>query len=116
MLYADDAGIVSRSPEGLEKMTVTVIVTACAAFGLTVSEAKTEIMCLQTKGGGHLSFTISAAGQVYKQMVEFAYLGGAIGVEWDRRSVEVTRRTRGHGCASDGIKWKSMTVRVCGGA
>ena len=35
MLYADDAGIVSRSPEGLEKM-MTVIVTACAAFGLTV--------------------------------------------------------------------------------
>ena len=51
MLYADDAGIVSRSPEGLENM-MTVIVTACAAFGLTVSEAKTEIMCLQTKGGG----------------------------------------------------------------
>ena len=45
MLYADDAGIVSRSPEGLEKM-MTAIVTACAAFGLTVSEAKTEIMCL----------------------------------------------------------------------
>ena len=77
MLYADDAGIVSRLPEGLETM-MTVIVTACAAFGLTVSEAKTEIMCLQTKGGGHLSFTISAAGQVYKQMVEFAYLGGAL--------------------------------------
>ena len=35
MLYADDAGIASRSPEGLEKM-MTVIVTACAAFGLTV--------------------------------------------------------------------------------
>ena len=45
MLYADDAGIVSRSPEGLEKM-MTVIVTVCAAFGLTVLEAKTEIMCL----------------------------------------------------------------------
>ena len=49
MLYADDAGIASRSLEGLEKMT-TVIVTACATFRLTVSEAKTEIMCLQTKG------------------------------------------------------------------
>ena len=50
MLYADDAGIVSQSPKGLGKMTV--IVTACAAVGLTVSEAKTEMMCLQTKGGG----------------------------------------------------------------
>ena len=29
----------------------TVMVTACAAFGLTFSEAKTKIMCLQTKDG-----------------------------------------------------------------
>ena len=55
LLYADDAGIVSRSSEGLEKM-MTVIVTACSAFGLTVSEAETEIMYLQTKGGGKVSF------------------------------------------------------------
>ena len=66
MLYADDAGIVSRSSEGLERM-MTAIVTACSSFGLTVSEAKTEIMCLETKGGGEVTFTINAAGQVYKQ-------------------------------------------------
>ena len=46
---------------------MTVIVTVCSAFGLTVSEAKTDIMCLQTKGGGKVSFTINAADQVYKQ-------------------------------------------------
>ena len=63
MLYADDAGIISRSSEGLERM-MTVIVTACSSFGLTVSEAKTAIMCLETKGGGKVSFTINAAGQV----------------------------------------------------
>ena len=51
ILYADDAGTVSRSPEELENK-LTVIVTACAAFGLTVSDVKTEMMCLQTKGGG----------------------------------------------------------------
>ena len=45
MLYADDAGIVSRLLEGLERM-MTVIVTACSAFGLMVSKAKTEITCL----------------------------------------------------------------------
>ena len=44
MLCADDAGVVSQSPEQLRKM-VGVIVVVCAAFGLTVSEAKTEIMC-----------------------------------------------------------------------
>ena len=80
MLYADDAGIVSRSPEGLEKM-LTVIVTACDAFGLSVSEAKTEIMFLQTEGGGHVPFTVSAAGQVYRQTVEFVHLSGAISTD-----------------------------------
>lgn len=36
MLYADGAGIVSRSPGRLQEM-MTVIVTACSVFGLTVS-------------------------------------------------------------------------------
>ena len=71
---------------------MTVIVTACAAFGLTVSEEKTEIMCLQTKGGGHVPSTVTAAGQVYKQKVEFVYLGGDFSADWDLRSAEVTRR------------------------
>ena len=38
MLYADDAAVVSQSPEQLRKMMV-VIMTECEAFGLTVSEA-----------------------------------------------------------------------------
>ena len=38
MLYADDAGVVSQSPEQLRNM-MGVIVVVCAAFGLTVSEA-----------------------------------------------------------------------------
>ena len=90
MLYADDAGIVSRSSERLERMT-TVIVTACSSFGLTVSEANTEIVCLQTKGGGKVSFTINAAGQVHKQTIEFVYLGGAITADRGL-SFEITRR------------------------
>ena len=58
MLYADDAGVVSRSPdeEGLERV-ITAIVTACSAFGLIVSEAKPEIVCLRTQNGGKVSFT-----------------------------------------------------------
>ena len=49
ILYADDAGVVSQSPAQLRTM-MGVIVVVCAAFGLSVSEAKTEIMCLRTKG------------------------------------------------------------------
>ena len=63
MLYADDAGVVSRSPEQLRKM-MEVIVVVCAAFGLTVSEAKTEIMCLRAKGmpESTATFGVEAAG------------------------------------------------------
>ena len=39
MLYADDVGVVSQSPEQLRKM-MGVIVVVCVASGLTVSEAQ----------------------------------------------------------------------------
>ena len=79
MLYADDAGVVSQSPEQLRKMT-GVIVIVCAAFGLTVSHAKTEIMCLSTKGMPESTaiFSVEAAGQVYNQKDELVYLGGDV--------------------------------------
>ena len=82
MLYADDADIVSPSSERLEGM-MTVIVMACSSFGLTVSEAKTEGMCLQTKGGEKVSCTINAAGQIYKQTIKFVYLGMTITADRD---------------------------------
>ena len=45
MLYADDAGVVSRSPQGLERMIAT-LVDVFGAFDLTVFEKKTETMSL----------------------------------------------------------------------
>ena len=71
-------------------MIMKVVVTVCAAFVLTASQAKTEIMCLQTKFRGHVPFTATAASQVYKETVGFVYLGGAISVNGDLRGVEVT--------------------------
>ena len=65
--------------------------TACSSKGLRVSEAKTWIMCLQTKGGGKASFTINAAGQVYKQKIQFVYFGGAITADRGL-SIDITRR------------------------
>ena len=55
--------VVSQSPEQLRKM-MGVIVVVCAAFGLIVSEAKTEIMCLRTKGMPETTatFSLEAAG------------------------------------------------------
>ena len=77
VLYDDDAGNVSKSPEQVRKM-MAVVVVVCAAFGLTVSEVKTEIMCLRAKGmlEAIAIFSVEAASQVYSQTNEFVYLGG----------------------------------------
>ena len=45
MLYAKDACIVSRSPRGLGRM-MAVFVDVFGTFGLTISESKTETMCI----------------------------------------------------------------------
>ena len=50
MFYADDAGVVSQSPEQLRKI-MGVIVVVCAVFGLDVSETNTEIMGVSTHAG-----------------------------------------------------------------
>ena len=99
MLYADDAGVVSRSPEQLRKM-MGVIVVVPEAFGLTVSEAKTEIMCLRAKGmpESTATFSVEGADQVYNQTNEFVYLGENINHNADL-SIEVGRRIRNAWCS-----------------
>ena len=100
ILYADDASVVSRPPEQLRKM-MEVIEVVCAAFGLTVSEAKTEIIYLNVKGmpESTATFSVEAAGQVYNQTNEFVYLGGNVNHNADP-SMEVDRRNATHGAAS----------------
>ena len=70
---------------------ISVIVTACSSFGLTISEPKTDIIRRQTQAGGEVSFTINAAGQVYKQTIEFVYSSGATPADRDP-SIQATRR------------------------
>ena len=111
MLYADEAGIVSRSSEGLEMM-MAVLVTSCSVFGTQVSKAKTEIMCLQTKGGGKVSSTMNAVGHVYKQKIGFVYLGWAIAADKDV-GIEITFVVREPERAFSGTRWKSVIARVC---
>ena len=110
MLYADDAGIVSRSSEELERM-MTVIMTACSAFGLTVSEPKTEIMCLQPQGGGKVSCTTNAVGQVYKQSSLCTWAG--LSPQTETLALKQRGVFRGPGRASSGTRWKAMIARVC---
>ena len=99
MIYAYDAGVVSQSPEQLRKMMGGIVVV-CAAFGLTVSEAKTEIMCLRAKGMPESTaiFSVEAADQVYNQTIEFVYLGANINHN-ATLSIEVDRRIRNAWCS-----------------
>ena len=94
MLYADDAGIVSTSAEGLAKM-MTVIVTIFEAAGLTVSEKKTGIMLLRIPDQAPRTSppVIEAVGQRYRQATQFLYLGGFVYASADI-TPEIKRRVR----------------------
>ena len=93
MLYADDACIVSRSPQGLAKI-MEVIVDLPSIRVNRVGE----------EDGGHVyaptAYTaddgaIEAAGKICKQVQSFTCLRGAV-TETPDMSVEIARRT--HAC------------------
>ena len=92
MLYADDTCIVSRLPQGPAKM-MEVIVEVCGAFALTVSSKKTETMRMPPPRTPRTMVQVEAAGQTYKQVQSFTYLGGAM-AEIPDMFVEIARRTR----------------------
>ena len=74
---------------------IGVIVFVCAAFGFTVWEAKTEIMCLRTKGIPESTAisSLKEAGQVHNQTNESVYLGGNVNHNANL-SIEIDRRKR----------------------
>eukprot|EP00752_Nemacystus_decipiens_P005558 g5029.t1 len=87
MLYADDAGVVSKSAEGLGRM-MTIIVEVFREFGLTVSERKTLTLVMRVKEKQPPPLPpppliIEAAGQRYAQTTEFRYLGGLVNEHGD---------------------------------
>ena len=100
MLYADDAGVVSRSQEGLTRMMATIIVEVFGEFGLTVSEKKTKTLLMrapekQPKKGGPPPppLVIEAAGQKYAQTAQFRYLGGLVNEDGELTQ-EINHRSR----------------------
>ena len=99
MFYADDAGVVSRSQEGLARM-MTIIVEVSGEFGLTVSEKKIETLLMrapekQPKKGGSPPppLVIEAAGQKCAQTTQFRYLGGLVNEDGELTQ-EINHRSR----------------------
>ena len=95
MLYADDACIVSRSPGGLGRM-MAVFVEVFGTFGLTISESKTETICMPIPRAPVTKIIFNATGQQYRQTTSFAYLGGTV-TETPNLSDEINRRIRARG-------------------
>ena len=94
ILYADDACIVSRSPQGLAKM-MEVIVEVCRAFAFTVSAKKTETMFMPPPRTPQTIVRVEVAGQTYKPVQSFTYLRGAVN-ETPDMFVEIAKWT--HAC------------------
>ena len=92
MLYASDACIVSRWPQGLAKI-MEFIVEVCRVFALAVSAMKAETMFMPPPRTPRTIVQVQAAGQIYKQLHSFPYLRGAV-TETPEVSVEIARRTR----------------------
>ena len=102
MLYADDAGIVSRSPAGLVRMLM-IVVKVFGAFGSTVSEKTTETLLMRAPEKAQQpgetpkpplpALEIAAAGQKYHQIHHFVYLGGLITEDADITR-DINRRTK----------------------
>ena len=93
MLYAEDACIVSRSPRGLERMMAIFVEVFGGAFGLIISESKTETMCMSISRAPATQIVFNAAGQLCRPITSFTYLGGAV-TETPNLSDEIDRRIR----------------------
>ena len=92
MLYADDACIVSRSPRGLGWM-MAVFAKVFGTFGLTISESKTETMCMPLPRALAAKILFNATGPQYCQTTSFTYLGGTV-TETPNLSDEIDRPIR----------------------
>ena len=95
MMYADDACIVSRSPRGLGRM-LAVFVEVFGTFGLTISESKTETMCVPIPRASVTKIVFNATGKKYRQTTPFTYLEGTV-TETPNPSDEIDRQIR--------VKW-----------
>ena len=91
MLDADDACVISQSPQGLTKM-ISIFVQICGAFGFTFSEKYTETMC--TPKPQALAVDDTGNEKCYEQAEFFAYPGRDSVTETPHRMAEITRRKR----------------------
>ena len=57
---------------------MAVFVEVFGTFGLTISESKTETMCMPISRAPATEIVLNATGQEYRQTTSFTYLGGSV--------------------------------------
>ena len=77
LLYADDADLVTHSPEGLQ-VVMDRFSNACTAFGLTISTDKTKIMYTSVPGEPPITKDIFVYGKRLEIVKSFVYLGSKL--------------------------------------
>ena len=92
VLFADYACIVSRSPRGLGWM-MAIFVRVFGTLVLTISESRTESMCMPIRRAPATKIAVNAMGQQYRQTIYFTYLGGTV-TETPNLSDEIDCRIR----------------------
>ena len=72
---------------------MAVFVEVLGAFGLTISESKTETMCMPIPRAPATKIVFNATGQRYRQTTSFTYLGSTV-TEMPNLSDKIDRRIR----------------------
>ena len=72
---------------------MAVFIEVFGTFGLTISESKTETMCMPIPRAPATKIVFNATGQQYRQTTSFTYMGGTVD-ETPNLSVEIDRRIR----------------------
>ena len=75
---------------------MAVFVEVFGTFGLTISESKTETMCMPIPHAPATKIVLNATGQQYRQTTSSTYLGSTV-TETLNLSDEIDRRIRGVG-------------------
>ena len=74
LMYADDAMVVSTTPQGLQNQ-LSALQAFCNAWSLTVNVAKTKIMVFGMRSTESLSLTFIYDTQEVERVSQFKYLG-----------------------------------------
>ena len=93
MLYADDAGIISQSPEQLRKMMGVIVVVYGRRLASPYRRPRPRSCSYARRGWAKPAaiFSVEAAGQLHNQTNEFVDHGGNVNYNADL-SIEVDRR------------------------